>query len=82
MDSSERRASFNRQSSLSAAQQSSVMRQNVSLEKSEPDKRYMFRWMPAYCHNDLVEGSWWFVWGSLWSAVIALITLIDVRTAA
>lgn len=69
------RSSFSEQRSRSM----SGIRNFVETEvESDPRKRYVFKWLPKICHNDLVEGAWWFVWGSLTSALIALITLMDV----
>lgn len=38
-----------------------------------------FSWLPVYCENDMVHGSWWMVWGSLVSAIIPCIPLADLH---
>jgi hypothetical protein len=35
-------------------------------------RRGAFLWLPVFCSNDLEHGSWWFVWGSLLTAVCAI----------
>jgi hypothetical protein len=35
-------------------------------------RRGAFRWLPVLCSNDLEHGSWWFVWGSLLTALCAI----------
>ena len=41
--------------------------------------RGAFKWLPVKYENDLVHGSWWFVWGSLMSTVIPIIPLMDIH---
>ncbi len=38
-------------------------------------RRGAFRWLPVLCSNDLVHGSWWFTWGSLFTAIFAIYPL-------
>jgi hypothetical protein len=40
-------------------------------------KRAVLKWMPVLCTNDIVHGSWWFVWGSLLAMMTAVIPLVD-----
>lgn len=40
-------------------------------------KRAVFKWLPVLCSNDIVHGSWWFVWGSLLAMLTAVIPLVD-----
>jgi len=42
--------------------------------------RGAFEGLPIGKHNDMVTGSWWFVWGSLGSALIPIPCLIDIYT--
>lgn len=41
------------------------------------ERRGALKWLPVFCSNDLVHGSWWFLWGSLLSMVIAIVPLIQ-----
>ena len=41
-------------------------------------KRGTFKWMPVYFANDLVHGSWWYVWGSIFATVIPIVPLIEI----
>eukprot|EP01031_Cornospumella_fuschlensis_P043243 gene43243-52856_t len=38
-------------------------------------RRGAFLWLPAWCSNDLVHGSWWFTWGSMLTALSAVYPL-------
>lgn len=40
-------------------------------------KRKVFRFLPVYCSNDLVHGSWWYVWGSVIATIVAIVPVID-----
>jgi len=40
--------------------------------------RGAFIYLPVLCSNDLVHGSWWMVWGSLLSALMPIVPLIDI----
>jgi hypothetical protein len=40
-------------------------------------RRGAFKWLPVYFTNDLVHGSWWFVFGSLYTTVISLVILLN-----
>jgi hypothetical protein len=42
-------------------------------------RRGIFKWLPALCSNDLVHGSWWFVWGSLLTSVFAVYPLCSTK---
>lgn len=57
---------------------SSVMRQAVQMSKVKAN-RVVFKSLPSFCSNDLVEGSWWMVWASLVSAAIACVPLADIH---
>ena len=39
------------------------------------ERRGAFKWLPALCSNDLVHGSWWFVYGSILCIFIPCIPL-------
>jgi len=41
------------------------------------ERRGAFKWLPVYFTNDLVHGSWWFVFGSLYTTVISLVILLN-----
>jgi len=41
------------------------------------EHREVFKWLPALCSNDLVHGSWWYLWGSLISMIIPIFPLIS-----
>ena len=43
-------------------------------------RRGALAWLPVYCSNDLVHGSWWFVWGSFGCVIFAMIPLIDMNS--
>ena len=40
--------------------------------------RVVFKWLPIRCQNDLVHGSWWFVFASILAAIIPVFPLINV----
>ena len=40
-------------------------------------RRGAFKFLPVYCSNDLVHGSWWFVVGSVLATVIPIVPLVD-----
>jgi hypothetical protein len=40
-------------------------------------RRGAFHWLPVFCSNDLVHGSWWFVWGSILAMIIPGVALAD-----
>lgn len=40
-------------------------------------RRGAFLFLPVLCSNDLVHGSWWFVWGSVGCVLFAILPLID-----
>ena len=40
-------------------------------------RRGAFTFLPVYCSNDLVHGSWWFVVGSILATVIPVVPLVD-----
>lgn len=39
--------------------------------------RGTLKWLPCLCSNDLVHGSWYYVWGSLISVIIPIFPLIS-----
>jgi hypothetical protein len=39
-------------------------------------RRGVFRWLPVACSNDLVHGSWYYVWGSVLCVVIPVFPLL------
>lgn len=39
--------------------------------------RVIFKFLPCICSNDLVAGSWYFVWGSFLSTIIPLVPILD-----
>lgn len=41
-------------------------------------RRVVFKWLPCYCQNDLVHGSWWYVWGSALTVLIPIFPLISI----
>ena len=45
-------------------------------------RRGAFKWLPVLCSNDLVHGSWWFVWGSVGATVFAIIPLVLSKNAS
>ena len=69
----------------------SRMRDSISLDKKGKattdrgkiarirNTRGAFLWLPVKYENDLVHGSWWFVYGSLMSTVIPIIPLMDIH---
>lgn len=40
-------------------------------------KRRAFRFLPAFSRNDLVFGSWWFVFGSLVAVMLCVVVLVN-----
>ena len=40
-------------------------------------RRGAFQFLPVYCSNDLVHGSWWFVLGSVVATLIPIVPLVD-----
>lgn len=40
-------------------------------------RRGAFTFLPVYCSNDLVHGSWWFVLGSVLATIIPIVPLVD-----
>lgn len=40
-------------------------------------RRGAFIWLPVLCSNDVVHGSWWFVWGSFYSTILPIIILLN-----
>ena len=70
----------------------SKMRESINLDSkgiaiSERGKiarirntRGAFLWLPVKYDNDLIHGSWWFVYGSFMSTLIPIIPLIDIHT--
>ena len=40
-------------------------------------KRVLFKWLPVLFVNDLVHGSWWFVWGSMFAVFIPIPIVIN-----
>ena len=69
----------------------SKMRDSINLDKKGKattdrgkiarirNTRGAFLWLPVRYENDLIHGSWWFVWGSLISTLIPVIPLIDIH---
>lgn len=45
--------------------------------KRVKDRRGAFGFLPVYCSNDLVHGSWWFVLGSIFATIIPIVPLVD-----
>jgi hypothetical protein len=43
-------------------------------------RRGAFRNLPVYCANDIVHGSWWYVWGSFIATLIPIIPLADIHS--
>lgn len=39
-------------------------------------RRGAFKWLPVYCSNDLVHGSWWFVFGSIVTTLSSIYPLV------
>lgn len=42
------------------------------------DKRGIFKWLPVAFDNDIVYGSWYFVWGSFLCMIIPVFPLISI----
>lgn len=40
-------------------------------------RRGAFQCLPVACSNDLVHGSWWFVWGSLVATLIPIVPVVE-----
>ena len=67
--------------------QQSVMRRAITkaMDRYDRDARYSqtisrrgaFKWLPVAFTNDLVHGSWWFVFGALLTTVISVIILLN-----
>lgn len=67
--------------------QQSVMRRAITKAMDRYDRdarisqtiarRGAFRWLPVAFTNDLVHGSWWFVFGALLTTVISVIILLN-----
>lgn len=51
----------------------------MSREEVIIQRRGAFKWLPVLCSNDLVHGSWWFMWGSLLTALFAFYPIIRVQ---
>lgn len=78
--------------SVSTSQQPSSIIKRLSISRNSPDelspidkithrdyilaKRGAFVFLPVGGNNDVLEGCWWFVWGSIITTLIPLITLI------
>ena len=41
-------------------------------------KRGVFRWLPVGFDNDIVYGSWYFVWGSFLCILIPIVPLVSI----
>jgi len=41
------------------------------------NRRGVFVWLPVLCSNDVVHGSWWFVWGSLIATIFPILVLLN-----
>eukprot|EP01041_Mallomonas_annulata_P013485 gene13485-28583_t len=55
----------------------SVIEVKVPHHQMIRNRRPVFKFLPVYFSNDLVHGSWWFVWGSLLSMLIAIVPLFQ-----
>lgn len=70
-----------RANSISAFRESVTFRPDFGIGLSRKEKvhlrRVVFRWLPLHFHNDLVAGSWYFVFGSIIFTLISIIPLID-----
>lgn len=58
----------------------SVIDPNESIESRNQrilERREVFKWLPIACDNDLVHGSWWYVWGSFFTILIPVVPLIS-----
>eukprot|EP01041_Mallomonas_annulata_P007825 gene7825-16001_t len=57
----------------------SVYQNDLHSIKKRRDKilvaRGAFKWLPVLCSNDLVHGSWWFVWGSVFGTILSIFPL-------
>lgn len=42
------------------------------------NRRGAFRWLPVFFANDLLHGSYWFLWGSILAMVIPIIPLVAI----
>jgi len=40
-------------------------------------RRGAFQFLPVLCSNDLVHGSWWFFWGSVFATIVPVVPLLD-----
>eukprot|EP01035_Chromulina_nebulosa_P019784 gene19784-25724_t len=40
------------------------------------NRRVVFKWLPVKFKNDLIHGSWWFVFGSLFVTAVAIFVLL------
>lgn len=40
-------------------------------------RRGAMKWLPVLCSNDLVHGSWWFVWGSVATVIFSIYPLVQ-----
>ena len=62
---------------------SNQQRYNFDLQKLDKRRerilvaRGAFKWLPVLCSNDLVHGSWWFVWGSIFGTIISIFPLLS-----
>lgn len=41
------------------------------------NRRGVFKWLPVGCSNDMVLGSWWYVWGSVLCIIIPVFPLVQ-----
>jgi hypothetical protein len=72
-----------RQRSYSSSLRISISRVGTANTKEGRVQRILrsrgaFKFLPVLCSNDLVHGSWWMVWGSLLSAIMPIVPLIDI----
>jgi len=44
--------------------------------KATKAQRRVFKWLPSLCANDMVEGSWWYVWCCVASIIAPIIPVI------
>lgn len=58
--------------------QEEFLRDSLDFQMAVRNAREVFHFLPVYGLNDMVHGSWWFVWGSVLSLLIAIIPLIDI----
>jgi hypothetical protein len=54
-----------------------VDRDHITRADRIRSRRGAFRWLPVYCSNDVVHGSWWFVWGSALAMCTSIIPLVQ-----